>query len=291
MALLLGLVILASYTLGVAGYRMVRDPGVTAPGLWYAEQGRQRTERTSLVKKLLLFLDRAVGGRVLGQMSSTSRGRVRDAIARAGAPDGITVEVLIQRQATWALLGGIAGAMLFLQGRPFGLVLPVLGWFFPRISLFLATRRRSAMIERELPDFLDVLAVTISAGLGFRAALRRVSTMVEGPVAEEMLIALRQIDVGASRRTAFQDLRERTTSKAMHNFVTSFLQAEELGIPLSGFLDAYSKELRRSAGQRARTAAAQANPKISLILTLVIMPAICLFMIGSLVLMAVLEST
>jgi tight adherence protein C len=64
------------------------------------------------------------------------------------------------------------------------------------------------------------------------------------------------------------------------------LQAEELGTPLSGFLEDYSGELRRTAGQRARTAAARANPKISLILTLVIMPAISLFMIGSLLLMA-----
>jgi len=285
MAFLVALAALACFVVGALGYRMARDPGVVAVGSAYVVD-TVPTRRQSLVGKLLNFLDRAIGGRVLGQVSGPARERMRQAIGRAGAPDGITVEGLIQRQATWAFLGLVLAFFLLLNGYVVALLVPVAGWLLPRFGLWSQGRSRTAAIERELPDFLDVLAVSISAGLGFRAALRRVATLVGGPVGEEMLVALRQIDLGASRRAAFEEMRERTTAPSLHAFITAFLQAEELGTPLSGFLESYSGELRRTAGQRARTAASRANPKISLILTLVIMPALSLFMIGSIVLMA-----
>lgn len=287
MPLLVGVFAVACLVLGLRGYRMMRESGVSTAGyLVLIEEPTGRKARQSLLGKLLRFLDQVIGGRVLGQMSTESRAKVRDSIVRAGSPDGLTVESLIQRQATWALLGLLVGLLFLARGSYFGLILPVLGWFFPRYVLWSARSRRTRGLERELPDFLDVLAVTISAGLGFRAALRRVASRVEGVVSEEMLIALRQIDLGASRRAAFEEMRERTASKSLHNFITAFLQAEELGTPLTSFLEVYAKELRRTAGQRARTAAARANPKISLILTLIIMPAISIFMIGSLILVA-----
>jgi tight adherence protein C len=287
MSFLVGLVALCCILVALQGYRMVRSPRLHSLGyLDLVESAPVGPPRRSLVGRLLGFLDRVIGGRVLGQLSSDSRSKVRDSIIRAGSPDGVTVESLVQRQATWALIGLLAGGLLLVKGSYVGALLPVAGWFLPRYALVSASRRRTHAIERSLPDFLDVLAVTISAGLGFRSALRRVANLVDGVVAEEMLVALRQIDLGASRRTAFEDMRERTTSPSLNNFITAFLQAEELGTPLSGFLEVYSTELRRTAGQRARTAAARANPKISLILTLVIMPAISIFMVGSLILMA-----
>jgi tight adherence protein C len=286
MALLLATASLAVVVMAIVGTRMARDPGVAYVG--GAAYGAETVSapRRSLVGRFLTFLDQAVGGRVLGQVSGQSRTKLAEAIGRAGSPQGLTVEALIRRQASWAFLGTIGGLILLQRGMIFAVLLPVAGWFLPRFGLWSQGRSRAAAMERELPDFLDVLAVTISAGLGFRAALRRVATLVGGPVGEEMLVALRQIDLGASRRRAFEDMRDRTTAPSLHNFVTAFLQAEELGTPLRGFLEDYAKELRRTSGQRARTAAAKANPKISLILTLVIMPALTLFMIGSLALMA-----
>jgi tight adherence protein C len=288
MGLFLGAAALLFLGLGLLGWRMVRDPGVAyleAAGIGtYA--GERAAPRASLVGRFLGFLDRAVGGRVLGQVTGQGRAKAAEAIARAGAPGSMSVESLIRRQASWAFMGAVAAVLLLANGAVVGLAMPVAGWFLPRFGLWSQGRARTAALERELPDFLDVLAVTISAGLGFRAALRRVATLVGGPVGEEMLVALRQIDLGASRRQAFEEMRERTAAPSLHSFVTAFLQAEELGTPLQGFLETYAKELRRTAGQRARTAAAKANPKISLILTLVIMPALSLFMIGSLALMA-----
>lgn len=273
---LLGVILLL---MALRGWRLLGDPGVGGDVI--AFDFEERRERRSLVGKLLTFLDRVIGGRAVSGASSTSRLAVQRSLARAGQSDTATYETVIARQATWAFLGTVVAVLLLLQGVVLGLPLPVLGWYFPRVALWLAGRRRGAAIDRELPDFLDVLAVTISAGLGFRSALQRVATMVGGAVGEEMLIALRQIELGSARRTAFTDLRERSASQAMSEFVTSYLQAEELGAPVGEFLTNYATEMRRNAGQQARTAAAQANPKISLVLTLVIMPAIAGMMIGA----------
>jgi len=265
--------------LAIRGFQLMRDPGVAQHLL--VEEVSTTPVRTSLVGKLLDLMDRVVGRRAVRSASTGARESVRRALARAGQSETATYETVIARQATWAAIGGVMALILLVQGSVLGLPLPILGWFFPRISLVLAGRRRGAQIDKEMPDFLDVLAVTISAGLGFRAALQRVGTMVGGAVGEEMLVVLRQIDLGTSRRQAFAALRERSASRSMSEFVTAYMQAEELGAPVGEFLTSYATEMRRTAGQRARTAAAKANPKISLVLTLVIMPAISGMMVGA----------
>ncbi|GAA1780715.1 hypothetical protein GCM10009795_028730 [Nocardioides hankookensis] len=278
MSLLFALIFTSLLLLAVRGWRLAGDPGVA--GDLMADTIDDRRKRSSLVGKLLAFLDRTIGGRAVRGTSSRSRRSVQRALDRAGQ-DKVSYEDVISRQATWAFLGGIVAVLGLVNGMVFALPLPFLGWFFPRLTLWLSGKRRGALIDKELPDFLDVLAVTISAGLGFRTALARVAVMVGGAVGEEMLIALRQIELGTPRREAFAQLRERSASPAMIEFVTAYLQAEELGAPVGQFLTTYATELRRAAGQKARKAAAQANPKISLALTLVIMPAIAAMMIGA----------
>lgn len=279
MSLLFALIFTGLVLLAVRGWRLAGDPGVA--GDLVADSIDDRRERTSLVAKLLTFLDRTIGGRAVRGTSSRSRRSVQRALDRAGQVGKLSYEDVISRQATWAFLGGIVAVLGLVNGIVFALPLPIMGWYFPRLTLWLTGRRRGAQIDQELPDFLDVLAVTISAGLGFRTALARVAVMVGGAVGEEMLIALRQIELGTPRREAFAQLRERSASPAMIEFVTAYLQAEELGAPVGQFLTTYATELRRAAGQKARKAAAQANPKISLALTLVIMPAIATMMIGA----------
>ena len=289
MAALAGLGCALLFVLGVVGWTQVRSPGVdaTLAGFDYATV---KPERKSLIGALLTFLDRVVGGWALGQVSPSSRRKLRAEIARAGRSDTLTVEALVRRQSSMAFLMFVIGLFFYALTNSFlAMVLVPIGWILPRWRLRTGAKRRATDIERQLPDFLDILTVTISAGLGFRSALTRVSQRVEGAVSDEMQIALRQIELGMSRRQAFKEMKERSTAVSLNNFLTAFLQAEELGTPITGFLDAYSRELRRASGQRARSAAARANPKISIILTLVIMPAMCIFLIGSIVLVTVLK--
>ncbi len=152
------------------------------------------------------------------------------------------------------------------------MLLTLIGWFGPGRLLARAGRLRQEAIERALPDFLDILAVSVRAGLGYRYALRRVSEALEGPASEEMLTVLRQMELGQDRREAFLALRERNRSESLKSFVAAQLQAEELGVPLAEALNDIATDMRRLAYQNARRQAQRAGPRVSLLVTTLIVP-------------------
>lgn len=160
------------------------------------------------------------------------------------------------------------------------------GFFLPDLMLRSAGQRRQMMIEDELPDFLDVLSVTVSAGLSFRGALDRVVDRTEGPLKDEMETTLQQMDVGTSRYSAFDALKERTNSQAMEAFVTSLMQAEDLGSPLVDSLEQISTDVRQSQAQKARQQASKASPKIASVVTLLMVPGTLVLMLASMFLVA-----
>ena len=204
----------------------------------------------------------------------------------AGRPAGLTVQRFYgYKAAGLVLLGGPFALLLAGGGSPAAVVLAAgIGWFFPDIWVSRAGRVRQERIERELPDFLDILAVTVRAGLGYRLALARVADALEGPVGEEMLVALRQMELGASRRAAFEALRDRNGSEQLQSFVAAQLQAEELGVPLSEALNDIAADMRRAAHQAARRRAARATPRVSLIVTTLILPGTMILIAVSIVL-------
>ena len=187
----------------------------------------------------------------------------------------MTVAGFVGLKAALALLLGLGvGGLLLLLGSSFFflVLLGAIGWFGPDFWLSRTGRLRQEAIERSLPDFLDILAVSVRAGLGYRYALRRVAEALEGPVAEEMLIVLRQIELGQDRRDAFLALRERNKSESLKSFVAAQLQAEELGVPLAEALNDIAGDMRRLAHQNARRQAQRAGPRVSLIVTTLIVP-------------------
>jgi tight adherence protein C len=148
----------------------------------------------------------------------------------------------------------------------------VLGFFLPDLQLRQAGKKRQSEIDDALPDFLDVLAVTVSAGLSFRSSLRKVVERTDGPLAVEMQRTLRQMEVGEPRTVAFTNLRKRTESDALEKFVVALVQAEELGAPLVDALDQIALDMRRDTAQRARQQASKASPQIAGVVTMVMVP-------------------
>ena len=284
MALLIGLAAALVTVLGFSGARMLRTTGLEE-----VEEGMRTTPVAQRERGFGAFLDR-LGSLFLGTtMRAYGPARLRrleETIRRAGRPDGLTLTVYLRRQAAFVVIGVVGLVVFLLVGQPWtGLLLLLLlcGWM--RLWLMSAGRRRQEQIDMELPDFLDVLGVTVTAGLGFRQAVERVCEFHTGPLAEEMRTVLQEMSVGISRRQAFIAMRDRTRSDGVAAFVTALLQAEELGVPLSSALDDIASDVRKEHAQRVRQAAAKAAPKVSLVVTMTIVPC-TLILIGSSILLA-----
>jgi len=123
----------------------------------------------------------------------------------------------------------------------------------------------------------------VAAGVGFRSALGRVAEALEGPLSEELMTALRQMELGMSRRQALEGIKDRNTSESLNQFVTALLQAEELGVPLADALGHLAEDMRRSFYQSARRRAAKAAPRVSLIVSTVIVPGAIILIIASVI--------
>ncbi|HUG83154.1 MAG TPA: type II secretion system F family protein [Euzebya sp.] len=277
---LFGLAAMVLYITTLLGWRLVR----TAPvALRSFEDGRVVHERRSLVGALRGGVGRRLGPVIMRRMSGRSRRRLEHYLDAAGRPDRMTIASVAQVKAADAVICAVIGVGATLIHPVLLPAVTVYGWFRQDLQLRGAARKRQSQIERDLPDYLDILGVTIQAGLKFRGALRRVGEQFESPVAEEFRIALQQLDVGASRRAAFEGVRERSDSPSLNRFVGALLQAEELGAPLTDAMVSISRDMRKTFAQNIRKQAAKAAPKVTLVATILLMPGAALLLIGGLV--------
>ncbi|MFI9721724.1 DUF5936 domain-containing protein [Streptomyces sp. NPDC052396] len=237
--------------------------------------------RTGAAGSLIDRLGMRYAPLVLRLMGPARVSRVRRRIDRAGNPGGLTLDRYAARRFVYGLTG-LVGALVMLAAGQWILVPPMLAFaaFWVEVGILTAVRARRNAIERTLPDFLDVLAVVVSAGLGFRQALDRTAEKYAGPWADELRITLRQMDMGVSRREAFDDLRRRNDSEQVAMFVTALQQGEELGTPIVETLIAIATDMRRTDAQNARRKAARAVPKATTVVTMIMVPA-TLILIGT----------
>jgi tight adherence protein C len=281
---LAGLLAMASFAVALLAIPLLLDKGPVE-----RLQALERTDqgpRAAWYRRLVDWLASWLGPRLAPTLRASKREAIGRRLDLAGRPGGITVQRFLGYKAAGVVLLG--GLLLLMALGGGSLLLAVLGggigWFAPDVLISRAGRLRQERIERDLPDFLDILAVTVRAGLGYRLSLARVSEALGGPVGEEMLVALRQMELGASRRAAFEALRERNASEQLSSFVAAQLQAEELGVPLSEALNDIATDMRRAAHQAARRRAARATPRVSLIVTTLIVPGTMILIIVSIIL-------
>jgi tight adherence protein C len=171
-------------------------------------------------------------------------------------------------------MGGVGGALLgalFLGG---------IGFFAPDYLLTLKARSRRERIRADLPDALDLLAVSVEAGLGFDGALAKLSEHMEGPLAEEFGLALSEMRIGESRAEALKRLAERVDAPELSAFVRAIIQADQLGTTLGRILrvQAADSRLRRQAAAEER--AMKAPIKMLFPTVLFIFPAMFLVILG-----------
>lgn len=282
--ILMALLAAASTWTAVAGYARLRSDPLQALEVQDLAlvRSRKQIQRSG---GPLGALGRRLAPVLMSAMGAQRLERTRQRIEYAGSPDGLTLQSHLERKARLLAIFGASGLVLAARGQWLvGLLVIAAAWALPELSLRAARTARQSAIDRDIPDFLDVLAVTVSAGLSFRAALERVASRYTGPLSQEITHTLRQMDVGEARRSAFERLRRRNDSEALDQFVVALLQAEELGTPLTEALDQIAVEMRRSTAQRARQQAARTSPRVALVVTIVMVPGALVLLVVSLLL-------
>jgi tight adherence protein C len=211
---------------------------------------------------------------------------IRRKLALAGNPYHWTpADYLGTKVFAGLVLGGGLFFLLSIGGQagyaiPFGGFGALFGWFGPDLLLRSKTRTRQQQIQRSLPDALDLLVISVEAGLGFDAAIQRLVEKRSDALALEFARVLAEMRVGRARRDALKDMSLRTRVPDLNNFVGAILQAEQLGVSVTRVLSIQAEQMRVLRRQRAEEKAAQLQLKMIFPLAIFIFPALCVVIMG-----------
>jgi tight adherence protein C len=221
--------------------------------------------------------------------------RTEKRLAMAGNPGDLqTVDFLGLKLVVAAILAiGFFAAGLLTGSPAFGFVaaiaLGALGFFIPEIWLSRRIKKRQHAVLMAVPDTLDLLTISVRAGLSFDGALAKVVEKVQGPLSEEFRRSLAEIRVGKVRREALRDIVGRTEVPALSNFIGAIVQAEQLGVPIAKVLQVQSEQLRIERRQRAEELAAKAPIKMLFPLVGCIFPSMFIVILGPAVILIALN--
>lgn len=213
--------------------------------------------------------------------------RAKRKLELAGSPEGWDVDRILAFKALGIFVGagiGLLIALLFSLAAIWFIVLVVglalLGWFGPDLALYQAAYNRSEQIRKDLPDSLDLLTISVEAGLGFDAALSQVARNTTGPLSEEFFRVLQEMQIGVGRSDAMRALADRTDVPELRGFITAMVQADKFGIPIANVLRVQARELRIKRSQLAEERAQKVPVKILFPLIFCIMPALFIVILG-----------
>jgi tight adherence protein C len=241
-------------------------------------RGRPASER--LVRAFVAF-----GRRVGAPLPSVDLEVRLDAAGRPLGLEAPDVTAMKSGGAAVALLAGapLAGALPGRLALLATLALPVAGFFGPDLLLARRARARGRRMEAELPDMLDLLRVSIEAGLPTGRALGEVGRRHTGVLAREWRTASAELALGVPRDEALARLARRCPPPAMATLTAALRRAERHGAPLYGTLAAQAAEARAARARRIRERAARAAPKIQLVVALLLVPSVLLLVAAALV--------
>jgi tight adherence protein C len=206
---------------------------------------------------------------------------VKRKIVLAGSPPGYEVDrfLILKVLGFASIILWIPLAIAFLGGHTlFAILLVGFAWgvcfFGPDIILDGRIQKRREEIERRLPDTLDLLVISVEAGLGFEQALERTATAVPGPLSEESRRMLQETRMGASRADALRALDERTQVDDLRTFILAMLQADAFGVSIARILRSQADEIRIRRRQYAQEQSQKAPIKMLFPLAVCIFPAV-----------------
>jgi tight adherence protein C len=249
---------------------------------------------TNAPKELTKEYDEPFGDRIMAPLQqraskvarrlsgSDAPERIRKRLDVAGNPSGWTVE----RVQAGKVIGAItmflmSAALTALMGTSLTIRIVIvvgatlIGWLGPNLYLYQKVYDRSKRMQRDLPDAIDLMTISVESGLAFDAAVQQVARNTVGPLADEFSRVLREMQIGQGRAQALRGLADRTEVDDVKSFVTAMVQADSFGIPIANLLRIQSSEMRMKRRQRAEEQAQKVPVKITVPLIFCILP--CLF--------------
>ncbi len=234
---------------------------------------------------------RPLGSKALGTIASVLPSNYRDGVRQKLVFAGLARQYRAEEIITAQIFAGAAGFILAVLYSAYGggtggkgllalVLLPVIGALLPSVWLNRKVTERHDAILKDLPDTLDLLAISVEAGVGFEGALGIVCEHFDSPLAAEFSHTLKEMELGLPRREALQNLKKRTEVPELSNFVLALTQADALGMPIGRVLKTQAAEMRTKRRQWARERAAKLPVKILFPLILFIFPTIFIIVLG-----------
>jgi tight adherence protein C len=214
--------------------------------------------------------------------------RTNRLIELAGSPPSLTAERIVAFKIVGAIVGvvlGIAVAPVVpFGGFPVAVITVVLtaftGYTIPSAAVAARASKRQKEIRKALSDTMDLLTISVEAGLGFDAALAQVVRNVPGALSQEISRMLQEMQIGVSRTEALRHVNDRTEVPELDGFVLSMIQADKYGVGVAKVLRAQSKELRQKRRQRAEEMAQKVPMKLLFPMIFMILPAMFVVILG-----------
>jgi tight adherence protein C len=243
-----------------------------------------REERLSLRERVLVPMSGRFAGLVLRMNRRESIERVQLRLLAAGM-SGVAPSSFLATKGFLAAIGGLFGLVIWISsGKTIGfavlLCFVVLGWYAPGFLVGARARKRRDQVQSALPDALDLLAVSVEAGMGFDGAIAKLTEHMHGPLIDEFSLALTEMRVGESRQDALKKLSMRVDSPELAAFVRSIIQADQLGISLGRILRVQAVDTRLKRQAAAEEKAMKAPIKMLFPTVLFIFPAMFIVILG-----------
>ncbi len=269
-----------------------------------SQLGTMQAKNLEELELQMPFLERTLRplvGRLSGSVSRVTSASFADRteknLAMAGNPGDLRVSDWLGIKAVSAIAFGIIFFLLFgvvnilgtgfVIGAMLALLGVVIGYIAPEFWLGRRIKARKKAILLMIPDALDLLTISVRAGLGFDAALGKVVEKLKGPLSDEFRRAMAEIRVGKTRREALRDIIPRTEVPPLTNFIGAVIQAETLGVSISKVLQVQSEQLRIERRQRAEEQAAKAPIKMLFPLVGCIFPSLFIVILGPAIILIV----
>lgn len=210
-------------------------------------------------------------------------------IAGAGRPKDWPLSRVLATKPVLGLVGLVLGLLYFLKNpSTLGFLLLVVllasGYFMPDFLLINSALKRREAMQLALPNMLDQMLISVEAGVGFETAMARAAENTTGPLSDEFVRTLQDIQVGRSRREAYLDLASRTGFPELRSFVRAVVQADQYGIAIAKVLRTQAREMRTKRRQRAEEHGMKIPVKILFPLLFTILPALFIVVLGPAVL-------